>query len=38
MQGLFNCVDRVGMDVIAEIIKEADGCKASKLVRQAFNM
>jgi sugar phosphate isomerase/epimerase len=38
MQGLFNAVDRVGMEVIAEVIRQADACASSQLVRRAFNL
>jgi len=33
---MFNAVERVGMDTIAKVIKEADATAASRLVRQAF--
>ncbi len=36
MEGLFEAVDRVGMDAIGEVIAEADGCSAVDLVRRAL--
>jgi sugar phosphate isomerase/epimerase len=38
MQGFFQAVDRLGMEAIAEVIKQADGCTSSQLVRRAFNL
>jgi len=38
MEGLFAAVDRVGMDAFTEVIREADACKASALVRRALGM
>jgi hypothetical protein len=38
MEGLFAAVDRVGMDAFAEVIDEADACKASAVVRRALNL
>jgi sugar phosphate isomerase/epimerase len=38
MQGLVNAVDRLGMEAIAEVIREADACKSSGLVRRALNL
>ena len=36
MEGLFRAVDRVGMEAIAEVIRTADACSASELVRRAL--
>jgi xylose isomerase len=38
MEGLFRAVDRVGMETFAEVIREADACSASELVRRALNL
>jgi len=38
MEALFAAVDRVGMDAFAEVIKQADACKASELVRKAMGL
>jgi len=38
IEALFRAVDRVGMDAFAEVIKNADACEATNLVRQAINI
>ena len=38
IEGFFRAVDRVGMEVFAKAITEADATKSSKLVRQALNI
>jgi len=38
MQGLFDAVDRVGMDSLADVIRDADACKAAAVVRKAFGL
>ena len=38
MEALFRAVDRVGMDAFAKVIKSADACAATALVRQAMNL
>ena len=38
MEGLFRAVDRVGMDAIAEVIRQGDACGSSQLVRRAFGL
>ena len=38
MEALFRAVDRVGMDAFAKVIKNADACAATALVRQAMNL
>src|SRR3990172_38808 len=38
MEGLFRAVDRVGMEAIAEVIRTADACSASALVRRALGV
>ena len=36
MESFFQCIDRVGMDACAEVIRKADGCDAVDLVRRAL--
>lgn len=36
MEGLYSAVERVGMDAFQEVIKTADACQMSELVRQAM--
>ncbi len=36
IKGLFAAIDRIGMDEFERVIKEADGCSASALVRNAL--
>jgi sugar phosphate isomerase/epimerase len=36
MEALFRAVDRVGMDAFAEVVRGADACSASELVRRAL--
>ena len=38
LKGLFKAIDRVGMDAIGKVIQEADGCKATEIVRKALNL
>ena len=38
LETLFRAVERVGMKAFAEVIKSADACRASEIVRQAFNL
>jgi xylose isomerase len=38
MEALFRAVDRVGMEAIAEVIRTADACSASELVRRALGV
>jgi len=38
LSGLFKAVDRVGMDNFDRVVKSADACKATELVRQAMNL
>ena len=38
MEGLFRAVDRVGMEAIAEVIRQGDACNSSQLVRKAFGL
>jgi len=38
MQGLFDAVDRVGMDSLADVIRDADACNAAAVVRKAFGL
>jgi xylose isomerase len=38
MEAFFKAVDRAGMETIAEVIRQADGCTSSQLVRRAFNL
>jgi xylose isomerase len=38
MEALFRAVDRVGMDAIAEVIREADACSASRVARRALGL
>ena len=38
IEGLFNAIDRVGMDQFKEVIDSADACSASGLVRKAMGL
>ncbi len=38
MEGFFRAVDRVGMDAFSRVIKDADACQATDLVRRALNL
>jgi xylose isomerase len=38
MKAFFRAVDRVGVDQFTEVIRSADACTASALVRRALNM
>ncbi len=38
MEAFFRAVDRVGMDKFDEVIRRADACEASELVRRAMNI
>jgi len=38
MEGFFAAVDRAGMDAFADVIREADACTGSALVRRALNL
>ena len=38
MEAFFKAVDRAGMEMIGEVIKQADGCTSSQLVRRAFGL
>jgi len=38
MESFFDAIERVGMDAFAKVIKEADACKATELVRKALNL
>ena len=38
MEALLAAVDRVGVDAIGEVIRKADACQSSALVRQAFGL
>lgn len=38
MEALFRAVDRVGVEAITEVIRSADACEASALVRRAMNL
>jgi len=36
MEAFWHAIDRVGMETVAQVIREADGCRSSELVRQAL--
>jgi xylose isomerase len=38
MEAFFRAVDRVGLEAFAEVIREADACSGSELVRRALNL
>lgn len=38
MEAFFAAIDRVGMEAIDEVIREADACQSSELVRRALNL
>jgi len=38
LQGLFAAVDRVGMETVAEVVRSADACRATEIVRKALNL
>ena len=38
MEAFFRAVDRVGMEAIAKVIRQADACAGSQLIRQALNL
>ncbi len=38
MEAMYRCVDRVGMDNFAQVIRNADACEATALVRKALNL
>ena len=38
IQGLFDAVNRVGMDAIAEVVSTADACRATEIARQALGL
>jgi hypothetical protein len=38
MAAFFRAVDRVGVDKFAEVVRTADACSASDLVRRALNI
>ena len=38
MEAMYRSIDRVGMDNIAQVIRNADACEASALVRKALNL
>jgi len=38
MEGLFGAVDRLGLDTIGEVIRSADACRSSELVRHALRI
>ena len=38
MEGFFAAIERVGMDAVGEVIREADACRSSALIRQAFGL
>ena len=38
MEGFFAAIDRVGMDTVGEVIREANACRSSALIRQAFGL
>ena len=38
MEAMFRSVDRAGMDSFAQVIRNADACEASALIRKALNL
>lgn len=38
MEAFYRMVDRLGMEAIAEVIRRADACESSRLVRQALSV
>ncbi len=38
MEAFFAAIDRVGMEAVTEVIREADACKSSELIRRALNL
>ena len=38
MEAFYRAIDRVGLDAMAEVIRQADGCKSSQLLRKALNL
>ena len=38
MEAFFSAIDRLGIDAITEVVKNADACKSSKMIRALLNM
>jgi len=38
LEGLYNAIERVGMDTIAQVIKNSDACDSMEIVRKALSL